>query len=86
MDKYAYLIGDIIFLAIWLVLYLLRKDIRKEMLIMSLIIAVVGPISEYWYFKDYWYPKMVLGPLHPFGGLEDLLFGFAAGGGKRGTL
>lgn len=48
------------------------------MLIMSLITAAFGPISEIWYFADYWKPEIAL-PL-PIGGVEDLLFGFSIGG------
>lgn len=48
------------------------------MLIMSLIVASFGPISELWYFADYWKPDIAL-PL-PIGGVEDLLFGFSIGG------
>lgn len=46
---------------------------------MSLITAFFGPISEIWYFADYWKPEIVL-PLPFIGGLEDLLFGFSIGG------
>lgn len=49
------------------------------MLIMSLIAASFGPISEIWYFADYWKPEIVL-PLPFIGGVEDLLFGFSIGG------
>lgn len=45
---------------------------------MSLITASFGPISELWYFADYWKPEIAL-PL-PIGGVEDLLFGFSIGG------
>lgn len=48
------------------------------MLIMSLITASFGPVSEIWYFADYWKPEIAL-PL-PIGGIEDLLFGFSIGG------
>lgn len=48
------------------------------MLIMSLLTASFGPISELWYFADYWKPEIAL-PL-PIGGVEDLLFGFSIGG------
>lgn len=51
---------------------------RKQMLVMSLITASFGPISEFWYFADYWQPEIAL-PL-PIGGIEDILFGFSIGG------
>lgn len=46
---------------------------------MSLITASFGPISEIWYFADYWKPEIAL-PLPFIGGVEDLLFGFSIGG------
>lgn len=76
--KYAYLIANFFFLAVWLLIFLKAKHLRKPMLIMSLITASFGPISEFWYFADYWKPEIAL-PL-PIGGIEDLLFGFSIGG------
>lgn len=76
--KYAYLIGCLIGLAVWLFLFLYRKKIRKEMLFMSLLIAPLGPISEFFYFRDYWKPEYILNILGV--GIEDLLFGFIIGG------
>lgn len=49
------------------------------MLIMSLLTASFGPVSELWYFADYWQPQIAL-PLPIIGGVEDLLFGFSIGG------
>ena len=46
---------------------------------MSLIAASFGPLSEIWYFADYWKPEIAL-PLPIVGGVEDLLFGFSIGG------
>lgn len=48
------------------------------MLVMSLITASFGPISEIWYFADYWQPEIALSL--PIGGVEDLIFGFSIGG------
>lgn len=80
MFKFAYLLGDLIFLLIWAFLFWRRRDLRSEMWAMSILTAVMGPISEYWYFRDYWQP-LLLWRFHPLiGGLEDVLFGFAVGG------
>ena len=76
--KYAYFIASLFFLAVWFVIFLRVKPLRKHMLILSLITALFGPISEFWYFADYWRPEIAL-PL-PVGGVEDLIFGFAIGG------
>lgn len=75
---YGYLIGSLIFLLAWLVLFLLNKPARRHMLILSLITGVFGPLSEFWYLKDYWQPEFAV--KFPIGGLEDVIFGFAIGG------
>lgn len=77
--KYAYLIANFFFLAVWFLIFLKAKHLRRPMLIMSLITASFGPISELWYFADYWKPEIIL-PLPIIGGVEDLLFGFSIGG------
>lgn len=76
--QYAYLIGDLIIgLPLWSVLFFGRKDLRREMLIVSLLIGIAGPVSEYWYTQDYWQPQTFTGTV---AGLEDFLFGFFVGG------
>jgi hypothetical protein len=77
--KYAYLTVNIFFLAVWLLIFWRLKPLRKQVLIMSLITASFGPISELWYFADYWKPEIAL-PLPFIGGVEDLFFGFSIGG------
>lgn len=77
--KYAYLIANFFFLAVWLLIFWKAKKLRWPMLVMSLITAAFGPISELWYFADYWKPEIAL-PLPFIGGVEDLLFGFSIGG------
>ncbi|MBI3631970.1 MAG: hypothetical protein HY225_00785 [Candidatus Vogelbacteria bacterium] len=78
MTQYAYLIGDLFFALVWLILFSHRKDLRKEMLTMSLIISPLG-ISEIIYYKDYWRPEFIINTGFNFG-IEDLLFCFAIGG------
>lgn len=72
--QFAYLVGDLLFGCAWLLLFLRRKDVRREMLfigsVMGAIALVVAPL-----FYDYWKPEY----LHPFG-LEEFLYGFFAGG------
>lgn len=72
---YAYLLKGIIFLIIWLALFLWRKDIRKEMLIISVIFAFAGPLANLPYLQDWWNPFFLTNiPL------EDFLVGFMIGG------
>jgi hypothetical protein len=76
--QYTYFIGIIIPLVVWIFLYLHRKDLRKEMITMSMLFAIIGLFSEYlWWTKDWWRPQTITGTLI---GIEDLIFGFVSGG------
>lgn len=80
--QYTYLILDIPFLIIWLLLWFMNKPTRKEQIIMSLLFLPLGSLSEVLYFKDYWLPLSVFHTT--FLGvpilLEDLIFSFAIAG------
>ena len=78
MANYQALVGAGIFLVIWLVLFLYRKKFRKEMLIMGLLVAPLGPLSKLFYSREYWDPSYLF---TFFGiGLEEVLLGFFIGG------
>ncbi len=75
----GYFVVDPLFLVVWLLLFWKNKEERKPMIILSLFTMIAGPVSEYWYFQDYWRPFLLI--RLPFvGGIEDLMFGFAIGG------
>jgi hypothetical protein len=48
-----------------------RRDLLRPMLAAAAFGAAWGPLSEYWFFQDYWRPPGVFG--RPY--LEDVLFG-----------
>ena len=73
---YEYLIGDLIFLAIWLILYFIRNDLRRKMLFSSLLSAPLG-LTEIFFIPWYWNPKTLFN-LVP--GIESILFAFSVGG------
>lgn len=76
--QYAYFTGAIISLIIWLILYLQRHDLRKKMIVMSMLVAILGLFSEYfWWTHDWWHPQTITGTVI---GVEDLLLGFTNGG------
>lgn len=76
--QYAYLIGNIaILFPIWLILFFYRKDLRNDILLMSIVLGICGPLSELWYLQDYWNPQTFTGTRI---GIEDFLFGFFIGG------
>ncbi len=78
MNQYAYLIGNLFFMLVWLILFLHRKDLRKEMLTMSSLITPLG-ITDMLFYKDYWRPEFTIDLGFNFG-FESLLFCFFIGG------
>lgn len=78
MFPYFYFVGCLLGIFLWSIIFITKKDLRRQMLLMSLVIIPVGPLSEVlFYFKDYWSPIYIFG-LRP--GIEDILFGFFVGG------
>jgi hypothetical protein len=75
--KYSYLGYSLIFLSIWIIFFILRPDLRRRMLIFSLIITPLGPLSEIWFLRDYWRRPTITG--YPIS-IEDAIFAFAIGG------
>ena len=59
--QYSYLGYSLIFLLVWAIFYILRPDLRRRMLIFSLIIMPLGPLSEFWFLKDYWRRPTITG-------------------------
>lgn len=76
--EYTYLTATLIFFIPWLAIYYSRKDLRKEMVIMSFLIAVSNIIISYFFLSaDWWYPATIIGTRV---GVEDFLLGFTNGG------
>jgi hypothetical protein len=75
--KYSYLGYSLIFLLLWIVFYILRPDLRRRMLVFRLIMPPLGPLSEFWFLKDYWRRRTITG--YPIS-IEDAIFSFAIGG------
>jgi len=76
-DRIVYLVYSLLFMLVWLVLFVVRRDLRRPMLIMSIAVAPLGPLSEIWYLQDYWKPVTLTGTAV---GVEDVIGGFAIGG------
>ncbi|PIR83970.1 hypothetical protein COU18_00995 [Candidatus Kaiserbacteria bacterium CG10_big_fil_rev_8_21_14_0_10_51_14] len=81
--SYAYLIGTIVLALVWFAFFFLRKDLRRQQLLISLCSAPLGPISQVlWFHKDYWQPPYAF-PISVAGvqvGIEELLFAFFISG------
>ncbi|OHB25774.1 MAG: hypothetical protein A2542_03810 [Parcubacteria group bacterium RIFOXYD2_FULL_52_8] len=85
--QYAYLVGVLLFLPFWLACLWYRKDLRREILIVSLVFGIIAWSTEPLFLRDYWQPlywKSLSftwnGSLHQLGSLEDFLYGFFKGG------
>ncbi|MES3032278.1 MAG: lycopene cyclase domain-containing protein [Patescibacteria group bacterium] len=75
--EYAYITGDLLLFCIWILFFIARKDLRKEMLLISIFSVPLG-FAQYFFGADYWHPEYIFG--HSFFGFEDLFYMFAVGG------
>lgn len=74
--QYAYLAAGIIMLILWLILFIRRADLRREMLIMSAIAAPLG-LFDFIAVPLYWQPVTMFGSLY---NIENILYTFCLGG------
>lgn len=81
--RYSYLLLGLLFLIIWIVLYVWRKNVRQEMIVLSLIFGIVGLFVEIAYLVDWWTPYTIT---YTRIGIEDFLFGSAVGGGSSSPI
>ena len=78
MGNPTFLIGSFFILIIWVIFYYHRKDVRKEMIFMSILVSIMGVILDaFFWTKDWWHPETITGTLI---GVEDIIAGFAIGG------
>jgi len=75
--QYSYLIGDLVLLIVWFILFFWRKDVRKEMLALSIIFGVLGLFVQFVYINDWWHPPTITNTKI---GFEDFLLGFVTAG------
>lgn len=75
--QFAYLFWAFYFGFFWLLFYLLKPSVRREMLILSVVTGVLGPLGAFFYTQDYWQPSTLFGSQI---GIEDALVGFFYGG------
>ena len=78
--QYVWFIWSLILLALWGLVYLLKKDARKEMLKMSWITMPFG-LTEPLFVPEYWHPPSLFDLAIQTGfDIESLIFSFAIGG------
>lgn len=74
--QFAYITAAIIFVVVWITLFLLRKDLHREMLTMSLSAVPLG-LFDFWAVPLYWQPVTLFNlPV----GIEGLIYSFCLGG------
>lgn len=79
LQYYAYLWGDLLLGVIWLIFFLDRKDLRKEIFTTSFLFSVLG-FTEI-AFSEYWSPPTLFNLINRIGfSIEDILFMFFIGG------
>lgn len=76
---FAYLIGALLFVPMWLFIYIRRKDLRGQILLMSVLVGLTG-LTEPLFYGKYWTPNYAFKIPHILLGLEDLLLMFFIGG------
>ncbi len=78
--EYVWFIWSLIILTLWAIIYLFKKDFRKDMLKMSWITMPFG-LTEPLYVPEYWYPPSLFNLAEKIGfDIESLIFSFAIGG------
>ncbi len=75
-----WLITSLILLGIWLIIFILRKSVRKEMFLVSLFTMPFG-LTEPLFVPEYWSPSSLFNLASQTGfDIESLIFSFAIGG------
>ena len=78
--KYAYLSSCLILFVFWLLIFVIRKDLRREMLWASFVGAPFG-ILDYFLVPEYWNPESLFGLIKIYGvGIESFLLFFLMSG------
>ena len=75
--QYAYLIGSLITVPLWLYLYSARPDFRRKMMLLSLATVILAP-TNILYYNSYWRPEFIFN-IYNFG-IESVIVCFTYGG------
>lgn len=76
--EYVYAVGSLALGIPWFVIFFLRPDERKEIVMMSFGIGALSVVTAYhWWTIDWWHPATILGTTV---GVEDFIMGFFSGG------
>ncbi|MFH1769183.1 MAG: lycopene cyclase domain-containing protein [Parcubacteria group bacterium] len=79
IDTYTYIIGCLIIFSVWIIIYFLRKNIRREMIWAGLAAAPFG-VTEILWVPEYWNPPSLFNLIRELGfGIEDFMYMFLLG-------
>ena len=68
---YNYLIGSLVLLLIWIIFFKFRIDLRKEMIVISLLFGIVGLMVDPIYSRDWWLALTATGAMP---GIDSFIF------------
>ncbi|MCX6811424.1 MAG: hypothetical protein NT039_01895 [Candidatus Berkelbacteria bacterium] len=74
----AFLLGNIIFAALWLILFFASPKTRKLQLFGSLLLLPFG-FLDIWFCVDYWHPPVLIKAIEPLS-IETMIYCFSVGG------
>lgn len=77
--KFAYLLGTLAFGLVWLLIFIKRKDLRKEQLYMGALVGLAG-FTEPLFYGSYWKPQFVFSLPNINIGFESIFLCFFYGG------
>lgn len=78
--KYSYTIGSILFLPMFVIIFMRRKDLRAIMLIFGIIGIPAGCLTEYYFYgRDWWHAERILSVLDGRLGIADVVYSFFHG-------
>jgi hypothetical protein len=78
--KYSYTLGSTLFLPMFVIVFMRRKDLRPFMLVFGIIGIPAGCLTEYFYYgRDWWHAERVFPILDGRLGPADVIYSFFHG-------
>lgn len=74
----AYLLGNLIFIVVWMALYIARPQTRKLQLFGSFLLLPFA-VLDIWFRLNYWHPPLLIQAIEPLS-VETAIYCFTAGG------
>lgn len=74
-DRFIYLLLTVPFILVMILIFVLRKDLRRRIIKVGLIGGIAGWTSNIWNLMDYWHPPTVFG--QTILSMEDFIVGFS---------